>query len=97
MIRRVALICCLVLALGFVVDAQEAAPLTPPPVAQEECLPAIGGDSAATPVAKCVVCSVDQQRDCDASCVQRGFLGGSCCTCNTKCLCSGQDPQDVCV
>ena len=107
MTRLVALTCSLLLVVVIgAASAEDAAPLAPTATAPAECVsPAVGGGYEPfeipallpEPSAVCVSCTVDQQRDCDASCVTRGFLWGTCCgPCSTKCLCSGQDPADVC-
>lgn len=107
MTRPVALTCTLLLVAAFAAaSGEQAAPLAAAGTAPVACVsPATGGSEPVEipallpePSAACLSCSVDQQRDCDASCVTRGFLWGTCCgPCNTKCLCSGQDPADVCL
>lgn len=96
----------LMIAAFCAVYAEEAAPFTPASEEQSACgsaaLTGAGANSPELPLftpepdVKCVACSLDRHRDCDAQCVQGGFLWGACCACSTKCLCSGQDPADVC-
>jgi hypothetical protein len=105
MTRPIALILSL-LVIGAVGGAlaEEVAPFTPAFMETAECVSAPTSPNtlelpplAPLPKVACLYrCSVDEHRDCDAYCVQNNFLGGSCCTCSNRCLCTGQDPADVC-
>lgn len=110
--RSVALLSIVMLiAVVGAVNADQRAPITPALMTPVQCaasgIPGLDSvkppqDSVDLPLLtpgsspRCVICNPDRFRDCDAACVQQGFLGGTCCSCSSVCLCSGQDPADVC-
>lgn len=80
--RKIALLCSLLLVLSVSVVLAEATPAVPVPE-QPDALSLLPPE----PQPLCVQCTGAQERACLTSCLNQGHLGGACGFCTLECFC----------